>query len=257
MSETTSGLVTPGPSSTIIAAVQETLSQSRALGLTWTLRMGTVLTPSPLGIAYDGDTVVVSAVSMIGPLDANQRVYVLLIPPSGAFVVGTTEVSMSRGIIGVNATDNGVVCTTPAGGAETAVPSAQWNVEPLYQFPNNRIFRGTISGFTIESLGAGGAISFLRVREGAQSTGGTQLCLKEVFHPGGFGGFTQSFSYDFFFKNTSGSTVITPLSLSINGVVGGGVWSLSGLTGEPLVIVIQDLAWVADNTAFANTLITV
>lgn len=257
MSETVTGLMPTGPSSAVIAAIQETINQSRALGLTWTLRMATVTTPSPLSVVYDGDTVVVSVVSMIGPLDVNQRVYVLLIPPSGSFVVGTTETSMSRGILGVNATDNGVVCTTPAGGAETAVPSAQWDSEPIYQLPNNRIFRATISGYTIESLGAGGAVSFLRVRKGQQTTAGTQLCLKEVFHPGGFGGFTQSFCYDVFFKNTSGSTVQTALSLTINGVVGGGVWSLSSTTTEPLVIVVQDLAWVADNSTFANTLATV
>lgn len=254
MSESVGNLMPSGTSNSVLAAVQELINQSRALGLTWTLRMATVTTPSPLAVVYDGDTTVVSVVSMIGPLDVNQRIYVLLIPPSGSFVVGTTETSMSRGVLGINATDNGVVCTTPAGGAETAVPSAQWDSEPAYQLPNNRIFRATMSGFTIESTGAGGAVSFVRLRKGQQTTAGTVLGLKEVFHPNGFGGFTQSFCYDAWFKNTSGATVITQLSLTINGVVGGGTWSLSGLTGEPLVIVVQDLAWVADNTTFANTL---
>lgn len=243
-----------GTSSTVLAAVQELISQSRALGLTWTLRMATVTTPIPLAVVYDGDTTVVSVVSMIGPLDVNQRVYVLLIPPSGSFVVGTTEASISRGELGANATDNGTVVTTPAGGAETAVPSAQWDSEPMYQFLNNRIFRATITGFVIESTGAGGAVSFIRLRKGQQTTAGTVLGLKEVFHPINFGGFTQSFSYDVFFKNTSGSTVSTQLSLTVNGVVGAGTWALSGQTGDPLAIVVQDLAWVTDNAAFANTL---
>lgn len=98
MSEETITTIKEGPVPDIVsAAVQEMLSQSRNLGLTWSLRIATVDTTTPLIIIFDGDTNQVSAVSMIGSLAVNQRVYVLLIPPAGTFVVGTTSaINMSR-----------------------------------------------------------------------------------------------------------------------------------------------------------------
>lgn len=247
----------PGHESPVIAAVQEAVTQAKALGITWTIRMATVVTDLPLTIVYDGDTTVVNGVSIIGPLDPNQRVYVLVIPPSGTFVIGSTETTLSRGFLGSNSTTNGTVCTTPAGGAETAVPSAQWLVEPIFDFLSGRIYKATLTGFAIESTGAGGAVSLIRLRKGSQTTVGTQLTLKEMFHPAGFGALTQSFSYIGFFKNTSGATVSTPLSLSINGVIGAGTWSLYGDANDALKVSIEDVAWAGDNTTFANTLISV
>ncbi len=80
---------TPGGSpSAILAAVQETINQSRALGLTWTLRMATVVSGNPLTIVFDGDDQVVPAVSMQGILSPGLRIFVFIVPPSGNFVAG-------------------------------------------------------------------------------------------------------------------------------------------------------------------------
>lgn len=75
----------------ITSAVQQVVDNSRGLGLTWTLRMATVVKATPLTIIYDGDTKVVDANSMQGILTPGLRVFVIQVPPSGNFVVGFAE----------------------------------------------------------------------------------------------------------------------------------------------------------------------
>lgn len=72
-------------------AVQELIRQARALGLTWTLRLATVVNNAPdaLTAIYDGDTAALSMVNMSGAtLEPQERVYGLIIPPSGNFIIG-------------------------------------------------------------------------------------------------------------------------------------------------------------------------
>jgi hypothetical protein len=224
----------------VTSAVEQVLENPRALGLSWSLRMATVLGTTPLVVVYDGDTEVVNAISMIGPLAQGARCYVILVPPSGNFVVGTINVTI--GYLGANVTNTGTGATTPVGGAETAVASATWASEPTYSFDDDTIYKATLTGFLIESTGAGGAVSFLRIRKGSATTSGTQLGLVELFSPAGFGGLTMSYSHTLYFKNSSGSTVRTKLSLSINGVIGAGQWTITGdNTNVPLSLVIESV----------------
>lgn len=62
------------------------------LGLTWRLRLGTVteavLTGSPQ-VRLDGDDVSIPVVSMVGPVALDARVYVIIVPPAGNFIIGT------------------------------------------------------------------------------------------------------------------------------------------------------------------------
>lgn len=154
--------------------------------------------------------------------------------------------SLPRGFRDMSITDNGIVCTTPGGGAETAVPSAQWDVEGNPTFQNGRIYCAMVQGSYIESTGAGGAVSFIRLRKGQATVVGTQLGLLEVFHPAGFGAFTGGFSVPFFFRNASGADVQTRLSLTINGVIGIGTWSLYGDANFPLIINLFDVCSSTD-----------
>jgi hypothetical protein len=74
------------------SAVQSVLEQARALGLTWTLRIGTVAVAQSdsLTVIFDGDTEPLDVVSLLGPtVSTGQRVYCLIIPPAGNFIVGT------------------------------------------------------------------------------------------------------------------------------------------------------------------------
>lgn len=75
----------------VTATVQTIVSQSQALGLTWNLRLATIITISSrsLTVILDGDTATIGAIDMCGtPLLAGDRVYVLMIPTSGNYVVG-------------------------------------------------------------------------------------------------------------------------------------------------------------------------
>jgi hypothetical protein len=239
----TTSLELPG---VIASAVQEVVSDSRGLGLTWTLRIATILITSPLTIIYDGDTDTSNAVSMIGPLAPLQRIYSLIVPPSGNFVVGCLNTTL--GNMGANVCTAGTVATTPAGGAETAVPSASWKAEPVYNFDPQTIYKATVTGFMVESSGAGGAVCFIRIRKGSATTTGTALGLAEMFTPINFGGFTQSFCYVMYFKNSTSSVVRTKLSLTINGVVGAGTWSLNGdATNMPLALVVESVGSIVAN----------
>lgn len=72
------------------AGVQELVDNASRLGLTWDLRPATVSTTDPLKVVVDGDldTSTINAQSMVGFLEPGTRVFLMLIPPSGAFVVG-------------------------------------------------------------------------------------------------------------------------------------------------------------------------
>lgn len=75
----------------VTATVQTIVSQSQALGLTWNLRLASITTISSrnLTVILDGDTATIGAINMCGtPLLAGDRVYVLMIPTSGNYVVG-------------------------------------------------------------------------------------------------------------------------------------------------------------------------
>lgn len=70
-------------------AVRALLDQAKALGLTWTLRLATVSVLQPMQVTMDGDTVPVPARNMMGAtLLVGARVYVIIVPPSGVFVIG-------------------------------------------------------------------------------------------------------------------------------------------------------------------------
>lgn len=248
ISNTSTALELPG---IVASAVQQVVSDSRGLGLTWALRIATVSTTSPLAIIYDGDTQVINAVSMIGPLAPLQRVYSLMVPPSGNFIVGCLNTTLGNMGANVCSLVGSAIITTPAGGAETAVPSGTWNVEPNFSFDPDTIYKATITGFVNESTGAG-AVCFIRLRRGSATIIGNQLGLVEMFTPAGFGGLTQSFHYVMYFKNT-GDVVRTKLSLTLNGVIGAGTWSFYGdNTNVPLAVVVESVGSITANPGLSR-----
>jgi len=220
--------------------------------------------PASFGIGFPGvngssiDIAANAALNLFGAATATSTGTFLF--QSGAqFNLAVGSVSTVDGIsaprsmfAAVQRTNNGTVCTTPAGGAETAVPSASWDSEPNNSWRNDGLWLLRATGFTIESTGAGGAVSLVRIRKGAASVGGTQLALVEIFHPANFGGFTQGFEFHALVKNTSGSTVTSKLSLTINGVVGAGTWSLYGDGNRDLAITVQEVGNASDHADLAN-----
>jgi len=74
------------------ATVEAVQTQASGLGLSWALRVGTVLfgsDPAAVILRMDGDNLArVNGFSMVGPLPVGMRVYVVEVPPAGQYVVG-------------------------------------------------------------------------------------------------------------------------------------------------------------------------
>jgi len=68
---------------------------AKRLGLTWTLRPGTVQSydgaSGQVSVTFDSDTVAIGAVSLAGILVPGQRVMGMIIPPGGNFIIGGLE----------------------------------------------------------------------------------------------------------------------------------------------------------------------
>ena len=78
------------------AQVRALVQNASALGLTWTLRPATVSIDSPITAVFDGDTNGIGMTSLIGPVAVGQRVFVLIIPPSGNYIVGSRDPDPDR-----------------------------------------------------------------------------------------------------------------------------------------------------------------
>lgn len=70
---------------------QALIDRAKELGLTWTLRLATVILPkssSQTSVIYDGDTVAIDIVNMGTYVIAGDRVYVIQVPPAGNYICG-------------------------------------------------------------------------------------------------------------------------------------------------------------------------
>lgn len=73
------------------AIAEAVLERASRLGLMWRLRPATVVSVAADGTiraVYDGDTVPIRVVSMVGPVTVGARVMVVKSPPSGNHIVG-------------------------------------------------------------------------------------------------------------------------------------------------------------------------
>lgn len=76
----------------ISVGAQSLIDNAKRLGLTWDVRLATVIDGSiTYGILaqYDGDDANIVMISLIGTLVNGTRVYVLEVPPSGNFIFGS------------------------------------------------------------------------------------------------------------------------------------------------------------------------
>lgn len=82
------------------AQAEAIVDRAKALGLTWTLRPGTVNSTSATApnVIYDGDTEPVGVVSLVGNLLPDSRVMMLQVPPAGNFVLGRLNTTGSSGV---------------------------------------------------------------------------------------------------------------------------------------------------------------
>jgi hypothetical protein len=77
-------------------AAQSIVENANRLGLTWIIRLATVVDgndSAAIKAIYDGDSEPISMVSVSGIYSAEARVYVLAVPPSGNFIIGTNDLT--------------------------------------------------------------------------------------------------------------------------------------------------------------------
>jgi hypothetical protein len=194
----------------ISAATREIVQQSQSLGLSWTLRMATIVSSTATSgstIIFDGDTVAISATNMTGGrLIGGDRVYCIIVPQSGNFIVGFAELAAGA-LLGrvdsttVNVSDNVaelVVLTTPT-----------------ITFTNGRAFRVRYRLNTRTSGGANNQ-AIVRFRAGT----GTSGTIWAAFAYSNLNGFGAEARYgEFYLKNTNdtfGSTVTMTVIASLS-----------------------------------------
>lgn len=71
------------------AGVSALVTEAKRLGISWNLTLATVIDETAPTVVCDGDSENITVVSMVGSLYQDQRVYILQVPPSGNFVVGS------------------------------------------------------------------------------------------------------------------------------------------------------------------------
>ena len=146
------------------------------------------------------------------------------------------------------AATTGTLVTSVAG--EIAVPSNMWavggtNHESTFILPTGHLYQVTISGAILPS-GSPGTCG-IRVRKGAATITGTQLISFEKDYAGGGGIEVGHVGY---FKNTSGATVSTKLSLTIARIAAINV-ALFGDVTRPMSVEVLDIGSVAAVPALA------
>jgi len=200
---------------TVAVAAQAIVANAQRLGLTWTLRIATVnivTSESRVDAVYDGDVEAIGMENITGEaLATGLRVYVLMVPPGGNFIVGFVG---DQGDLFANASTAGSLASA-TGASEVAIPAASWTVsgtayEPIFMFLPGLIYQLTISGAILPAAFPGACI--IRVRKGSASTSGTQLIYfeKDWATSGGL-----ELLHIGWIKNATPTPVFTKLSLTI------------------------------------------
>lgn len=239
------------------ALVGSLVDEAKRLGLTWQIRPATVTAVTSGAAAvgvWDGDptSVEVPLIDLAGVI-VGDRVYVMSIAEGGNYIIGSPTANTRQvECLGANASDNGTVATTPAG-AEIAVPSASWDEEPTFVFPNGYVFMVHAAG--IMGVASDQQVGGIRVRKGQATVSGTELLRHDIQVSGVF--VSPGFSFNGYIKNTSGSEVRTQLSLTIARVGGAGNVALSGTASTRLVVAVYRIGTVAKLPGIADAAISV
>jgi len=112
----------------ISIGAQSIVDRSKSLGLVWTRRLATVndgSNPASCVITFDNDTVPVTAVSMVGPLPVDARVYVDMVPPSANFITGVATTAGAPWFLGSASLNNALAAGTTVSAVNVNMPGPQ------------------------------------------------------------------------------------------------------------------------------------
>lgn len=107
----------------VAAGIDEVKENADRLGLSWTLRPGTIAAGTLPGsnacaVIMDGDTSPIPAFSMVGTVSGGLRVYVLRVQPEGTYIAGFSGPQQGVAAVRVTTASQGVL----SGGAPGTMP---------------------------------------------------------------------------------------------------------------------------------------
>lgn len=154
------------PDDAFAAGARELIKRSQALGISWRLATGTIVNaPLTQGSAarssatvqsyvlMDGDTVAITVNNMTGTtLPVGTRVYVMMTPPSGNFIVGTVGLVATSAVAAAD--PRGVVAYQAQQADTASVGTGGAFITDLavnFTAKNGRAYRATVSGRCITS----------------------------------------------------------------------------------------------------------
>lgn len=219
------------------AAVQALVNNAERLGLTWDLKPATVQRSNPLEILMDGDDANIGATSMIGPVGPGQRVYVLVVPPSGLFVVGVP------GLPSVSCLDSQVLLSgvvAGSSGLEVAIASASFSKEPAFIFAPGLVYELILVTGAFPSA-ATDSVTAVRIRKGSATTSGTQYAFWQIPLASSEASNLCSHTHIAWVKNGSTGGIETKLSITNARVNGAASTSLFGDSNIPMILTVKSV----------------
>lgn len=234
------------PTSTPVeAGIGALVENASRLGLTWDLRPATVLaTDSSTGrisLQADGDDAPVSGESMVGRVPSGTRVFVIILPPGGIFIVGFVGVLNRAGdSIGSAYWTGGT--TAGSTGAEAALGS--WTSSAPFVLGGHRVARLTLAiGYLTNSAAVSSQI--ILVRKVVGSTSAAALLTAQQAIPAGVSGTVLSLVGVSYIKNTTGGPITFNPGVSNIRSSGSGTNSIFGDTNITMSLVGNDIGDVA------------
>lgn len=215
------------------------------------IRTGTIATLSPLTVSLQGGTVKSPGV-LRSYSPALGDTVILLRQGDSWLCLGS--VAAGRAFLGANSTTLGTVATSPGGGGEVAIPSANWQQEPTYLFRAGLIFQIMIYGLAVESSGTFTGV--VRVREGQASTTGTILQVITYVQNGAASSWNMPFAVTFFVKNAGSTAISSKLSMTVQHFTVGTSMSIYGDGTQPCAIVVEEADTIALNSNLATLAIS-
>ena len=232
------------------ASAEALVDNANRLGLTWELRPATVGLVFPdVTVQVDGDSEFLTATSMIGKLVQGQRVFVILVPPSGIFVVGIT----GNALIGRPIGSAFFAAGTTAGSTGAEVALSGWGASTTFYIEPLRVARLVLT-CGINTNSAAVTAQQLRIRKTFNSTSSTQLGFSQHLIAAGSSGFTLSTITTSYIRNSTTATVAFSPGVTNQKSLGTGTNSIFGDNNIPITLLGFDVGDTRD-TALASIVV--
>lgn len=254
-------MITAEDTVTLVQAIKD---NAQRLGLVWMMRLASVTVASPIALRFDGDADDVDndIVNLTGEsLVAGDRVYVMSVPPAGNYIMArsVSDPNLFTGQYQDAAVATPGVGVAVAGGAEVAIPSANWANEQTFEFMTGYVY-GLRVKYMMGTNTAGVLLALGRIRQGAATVVGTILAEWRYTAPPGVAGQGIQDEKYIYVKNTSSRLVQTKLSLTNQAAIGGTAFFFGSTTPNyQISITAQNLGRVEDHpflTTLATTSVT-